>query len=56
MEQDVYKSRLKEAYDLTVLISSDVDRGIIYSIIGKELCLGALSQLQKLNTYVLLKL
>jgi aspartate/glutamate racemase len=52
MEQDVYKSRLKEAYDLTVLISSDVDRGII----GKELCLGALSQLQKLNTYVLLKL
>ena len=39
MEQDFYKSRLKE-HGLEVLIPSKYDRELIHSVIYNELCLG----------------
>jgi aspartate racemase len=40
MEQDFYKGRLVDRYQLNVLIPSQPDREIIHRIIYEELCLG----------------
>ncbi|MBE0359077.1 aspartate/glutamate racemase family protein [Pseudoalteromonas aliena] len=40
MEQDFYKSRLKEKHGLSVLIPEKSDRTIVHNVIYKELCLG----------------
>jgi len=47
MEQDFYKQRLKEKYNLDVIIPSDTDREIIDSVIYNELCLGIIKQSSK---------
>ena len=40
MEGDFYKKRLKDNYDIEVIIPEDADRRIIHDIIYNELCLG----------------
>ena len=40
MEGDFYKKRLKDNYDIEVIIPEDADRQIIHDIIYNELCLG----------------
>lgn len=40
MEQDFYKSRLIEKFDLEVLIPDEVEREVVHCIIYDELCLG----------------
>jgi len=40
MEQDFYKGRLKDKYNLTVLIPDEADRKIVHNVIYEELCLG----------------
>jgi aspartate racemase len=40
MEQDFYKGRLEEKYNLTVITPNKADREIIHNIIYQELCLG----------------
>jgi len=47
MEEDFYKQRLKEKYNLDVMIPSNTDRAIIDSVIYNELCLGILKQSSK---------
>jgi len=47
MEEDFYKQRLKEKYNLDVMIPSDTDREIIDSVIYNELCLGIIKQASK---------
>jgi len=47
MEEDFYKQRLKEKYNLDVMIPSNTDREIIDSVIYNELCLGILKQSSK---------
>ncbi len=49
MEQDFYKSILKQDYGLKVLIPNDVDRDIIHNVIYKELCLGELQPASKIE-------
>ena len=40
MEEDFYKGRLKEKYDLDVVIPGEAERQIIDNIIFNELCMG----------------
>ena len=40
MEQDFYKDRLEEKYNLTVITPNKADREIIHNVIYQELCLG----------------
>lgn len=40
MDQAFYKGRLKDKYDLNVLIPNDTDRKIVHDVIYQELCLG----------------
>lgn len=40
MEQDFYKGRLIDHYDLKVLVPNEPDRQIVHDIIYQELCLG----------------
>jgi len=47
MEEDFYKKRLKEKYNINVIIPSDTDREIIDSVIYNELCLGIIRQSSK---------
>jgi len=42
MEQDFYVGRLRDRYDLTVLVPDADDRRIVHDIIYDELCLGLL--------------
>jgi len=42
MEGDFYKKRLKDYYDIEVIIPEDTDRQIIHDIIYNELCLGVI--------------
>ena len=42
MEGDFYKKRLKDNYDIEVIIPEDTDRQIIHDIIYNELCLGVI--------------
>ena len=47
MEEDFYKKRLKERYDIDVIIPSQNDRRIIDNVIYNELCLGIIEQSSK---------
>lgn len=47
MEQDFYKTRLKEKFGLNVLIPNDSDRKIIHNVIYEELCLGKIKSSSK---------
>ena len=49
MEQDFYKGRLTEEYNLNVLVPSLPDRKIIHDVIYKELCLGQLNPESKIE-------
>lgn len=40
MEQDFYKGRLAEKFDLDILVPADGDRALIHRVIFQELCLG----------------
>jgi len=40
MEEDFYKGRLIDKYDLQVLIPNESERQIVHDVIYKELCLG----------------
>lgn len=42
MEQDFYKGRLTNNYELDVLVPSPQDRAIIHRVIYEELCLGVI--------------
>lgn len=44
MEKDFYKGRLKDKYQLDVLIPDDNDRKLIHHIIYNELCLGQIKE------------
>lgn len=40
MEQDFYKGRMRDLYEMDVLVPSDDEQGVIHQIIFEELCLG----------------
>jgi aspartate racemase len=44
MEQDFYKGRIKEKYNIDVIIPSSNDRKVIHDIIYNELCLGQINE------------
>ena len=47
MEEDFFKKRLEEKYNIEVIIPSQNDRRIIDSVIYNELCLGIIKQSSK---------
>jgi len=47
MEEDFYKKRLQEKYNIEVIIPSQSDREIIDRVIYDELCLGTIKQSSK---------
>ncbi|KPJ69225.1 aspartate racemase [candidate division WOR-1 bacterium DG_54_3] len=47
MEEDFYKKRLQEKYNIEVIIPSQSDREIIDRVIYNELCLGTIKQSSK---------
>jgi aspartate racemase len=47
MEQDFYKGRLEEKYDLKVITPNKSDRKIIHQVIYNELCLGQINSSSK---------
>jgi aspartate racemase len=47
MEQDFYKGRLKDKFDIDVVIPKEGDREIINDIIFKELCVGEIKELSR---------
>ncbi len=49
MEQDFYKGRLHEKYQLEVLIPSSADRKIVHKVIYQELCLGKIDAASKVE-------
>jgi len=51
MEQDFYKGRLEDKFDLKVLVPNEQDRKIVHDIIYQELCLGVVKQASK-NKYL----
>lgn len=51
MEQDFYKKRLAEKYDIEVVIPNDEDREVVHKIIYNELCLGDIKKTSK-NEYI----
>jgi len=44
MEQDFYKKRISENYDIEVLVPEETDRADIHDVIYKELCLGIIDE------------
>ena len=40
MEQDFYKGRLRDKFELDVLVPNEADRAIVHEVIYQELCLG----------------
>jgi aspartate racemase len=47
MEENFYKGRLIEKYDMEVLIPDEVERQYVHDVIYKELCLGIVQQNSK---------
>ncbi len=47
MEQDFYKGRLAEKYNLNVLVPKEEDRKIVHNVIYQELCLGNINKNSK---------
>ncbi|TQV87385.1 aspartate/glutamate racemase family protein [Aliikangiella coralliicola] len=50
MEQDFYKQRLSETFNLQVLIPDQLDRQLVHRVIYEELCLGVISEASR-NQY-----
>ncbi len=44
MEQDFYKGRIKEKYNIDVIIPDTDDRKVIHDVIYNELCLGQINE------------
>ena len=44
MEQDFYRGRLTERYDLKVLVPDERERELVHRVIYEELCLGKISE------------
>ncbi|MFX1445033.1 MAG: aspartate/glutamate racemase family protein [Promethearchaeota archaeon] len=44
MEQDFYKGRIKEKYNIDVIIPNPDDREILHAVIYNELCLGQINE------------
>lgn len=44
MEQDFYRGRLSDKYDLNVLVPGDEDRKLVHDVIYQELCLGEIRE------------
>lgn len=51
MNEEFYKNRLIENYDLNIIVPSSKDQDIIHKIIYEELCLGIISEDSK-NEYI----
>ena len=51
MEQDFYKGRLMDKYDLEVLVPEENDSRQVHDVIYNELCLGTIN-LQSKQTYI----
>lgn len=49
MEQDFYKGRLQDTYEIDVLIPDEEDRGEVHRIIYEELCQGRIGAKSKSN-------
>jgi aspartate racemase len=49
MEQDFYKGRLSEKYDLEVIVPEKPDRDIVHRVIYDELCAGKIVEASKLE-------
>jgi len=49
MEEDFYKGRLREKYELEVIVPTDTDRNAVDEIIYNELCVGIITQASKEN-------
>lgn len=49
MEEDFYKGRLAEKYDLQVLVPNNADREIVHQVIYNELCLGKIDPHSKIE-------
>jgi len=47
MEEDFYKGRLREKYELEVIVPTDTDRNTVDEIIYNELCVGIIKQASK---------
>ncbi|RLB30102.1 MAG: aspartate racemase [Deltaproteobacteria bacterium] len=47
MEEDFYKGRLREKYELEVIVPTDTDRNAVDEIIYNELCVGIIKQASK---------
>ena len=49
MEQEFYKGRLQENYDLKVIVPNATDRKIVHAVIYNELCLGKIVPTSKIE-------
>jgi aspartate racemase len=49
MEEDFYKGRLTQGYNLVVLIPTAEERGIVHKVIYDELCMGEIKQSSKMK-------
>jgi aspartate racemase len=49
MEQDFYKKRIEEKFNIEVIIPNEVERQTVHNIIYKELVIGKISQSSKQN-------
>ena len=47
MEQDFYKGRLADKYDIRVLVPDEDDRAFVHKVIYQELCLGKIEPASK---------
>lgn len=47
MEQDFYKGRLKDKFDLDVIIPNEQDRNVVHNVIYQELCQGITKESSK---------
>lgn len=49
MEQDFYKDRITQNFDIEVLIPSEQDREIVHNVIYQELCLGNIQDASRIQ-------
>lgn len=49
MEQEFYKGRLQEKYDLKVIVPDTIDRKIVHAVIYNELCVGKIEPSSKVE-------
>ncbi|MCG9729905.1 aspartate/glutamate racemase family protein [Shewanella sp. Isolate13] len=49
MEQDFYKSRLQNQFDIEVIVPNEADRKLVHHVIYEELCRGVINPSSKLQ-------